>query len=111
MVFGSLHDPQGEFFIKKQQKKNIEASGNNRGSVNSLLDTSNSSIHSNASISSGKHHGSGGGKRRKDEKFYVDYAIVPSHFPVSLTDRILHIGSSVSILSNSESVFLLNLKT
>ncbi|CAL8073229.1 unnamed protein product [Orchesella dallaii] len=80
VVFGSLHDPTGEFFVKQ-----------NRSDVDSV-DASGKPSHSKHSAARPKNH----------EKYIVDYAVVPSHFSVPLTDRILYIGASIGILSNSE---------
>lgn len=97
IVFGSLHDPNNEFFIKQLQPKISSSSSTHK------LDSS--TIVGNKSPHSAPKYGIRGSKDGNYEKYYVDYALVPSHFPITITDRILYIGSSIGILSNSESKF------
>lgn len=93
IVFGSLHDPNNEFFIKQLQPK----IGGSSHKLDSSTTVGNKSPHS------APRYGIRGSKDGNYEKYYVDYALVPSHFPIAITDRILYIGSSIGILSNSES--------
>lgn len=100
-MFGALHDPNGEFFIKQQHQLMNESNA----SMNvSKLDSSAASASGNKSIHHSRHGSRGAATKQKThEKSYVDYAAVPSHFPVAVTDRIRYIGESVWVLSRSES--------
>lgn len=44
------------------------------------------------------------GCRNTMEDYLINYSVVPSHFPVSLVEKILFIGNSVGILKNSDSM-------
>jgi len=79
LVFGALFDPNGEFFI--QAKK-----GEDMANSTKTITTS----------------------EKAQNKYIVEYSIVPSHLPVTLTERILFIGYAIGILSNSESKIYYN---
>jgi hypothetical protein len=81
LVFGTLFDPKGEFFIMRKSGDPDETLG--------------------ASIKGGM---AGGDNVKSQNKYIVDYSVVPSHFPMTLTERVLFIGYAIGILSNSESM-------
>lgn len=77
VVFGSLFDPREEFFIQNKANSETEVDG----------------IFKPPKFDTNKTNG----------KYIVNFSVVPSHFPVPLTERILFVGYAIGIIRNSES--------
>ena len=84
-MFGNLADPTREFFI--QVRKEDDESFNTTMSTPSMSGSPKDKL----------------GCKRKTQQYCVDYSIVPAHFPITLVERILFLGNSVTILENSDS--------
>ena len=46
----------------------------------------------------------------ENKLYYVDFEVAPSYFPVNLTDKILFIGNTISILERSNRKYRRSLK-